>query len=81
MVTYEHLPAIRHQNEGLVAMARELGLPSNTPFVFLCECRDSSCSDLVKLALTEYETQRRELGFIVCEGHRPPAPAFALAGS
>lgn len=66
------LSAIRTENDGLFATTRELGLPADAPFVFLCECADPFCTDYVTLTLAEYDEQRLEQGFVLCDGH--PAP-------
>lgn len=71
------LAAIRDQNDGLLAITRELGLPGEAPFVFLCECADPFCTDYMKLTVGNYNEQRRERGFAICPGHRvPEASAF-----
>jgi hypothetical protein len=69
------LPTIRHQNDGLFAVTRELGMRKDAPFVFLCECGDGFCDDHVKLTLGEYSTHRREHRSILCLGHLAPRAA------
>ena len=62
--------AIRSQNDGLVATVKALGLPDDAPFVFLCECGDPFCIDLVTLTVGECAVRRGEGGFLLCPGHR-----------
>jgi hypothetical protein len=64
--------AIRHQNEGLAATARELNVSASAPFAFLCECNDSFCTDYVRLTLSQYNEARDDDRVILCPGH--PAP-------
>jgi hypothetical protein len=65
------------ENEGLLAITRELGLPSDAPFVFLCECADPLCTDYVKLTLAEYDERRSRDGCVTVPGHRVPAQPTA----
>jgi hypothetical protein len=64
----------RHQNDSLVATARELGIPNDAPFVFLCECCEDFCSDYVKLTIAEYVSGRRERAPVLCPGHLAARP-------
>jgi hypothetical protein len=61
-------PTIRHQNDSLFVSARELGIRDDSPFVFLCECRDDLCTEYVKLTIAEYAV-RREAGAVLAPGH------------
>jgi hypothetical protein len=52
--------AVQRENDSLSAVARELAMPRDAPFVFLCQCHDAFCNEYVKLTLAEYDAQRRE---------------------
>jgi hypothetical protein len=58
----------RQANETLGKKRQELDLDGRTPF--LCECEDSTCTELVNLAFGEYEHVRsRPNWFLVAIGH------------
>jgi len=74
LASTRHQDGKRHQNDSLFATARELGIPNNAPFVFLCECYDDFCSDYVKLTIGEYGGRRREQTPLLSAGHRAVRP-------
>ncbi len=46
--------------------------PSELP-VFVCECADTNCGDLIRLSLTQYEDVRRHpTHFFLVPGHEDP---------
>ncbi len=58
----------REANEKLGIKRQDLELGGATPF--LCECGDSSCTELVRLSLEQYEHVRaRANRFLVAPGH------------
>jgi hypothetical protein len=58
----------REANEKLGEKRQELDLHGRTPFV--CECGDSTCTELVRLALEDYEHVRSHpTWFLIAAGH------------
>jgi hypothetical protein len=58
----------REANETLGEKRQKLELDGRTPF--LCECEDPTCTELISLALEEYEHVRsRANWFLVAAGH------------
>jgi hypothetical protein len=58
----------RQANEALDAKRDELAVDGRTPY--LCECEDPACTELVRLALADYEHVRsRANWFVVAAGH------------
>jgi len=74
LATTRHQDGRRHQNDNLFATARELGIPNDAPFVFLCECYDDFCTDYVKLTVAEYASRRREHASLLSSGHLAARP-------
>lgn len=58
----------RQANEALDAKRDELAVGGRTPY--FCECEDPACTELVRLALADYEHVRsRANWFVVASGH------------
>jgi hypothetical protein len=58
----------REANEKLGEKRQELELAGRTPF--LCECEDPTCTELIRLALPEYERVRSHANwFLTVAGH------------
>jgi hypothetical protein len=58
----------RQANEALDAKRDELAVGGRTPY--FCECEDPACTELVRLALADYEHVRsRANWFVVVSGH------------
>jgi hypothetical protein len=58
----------REANEKIGEKLHELALDGRTPY--LCECEDPTCTELIRLALEEYEHVRsRANWFVVAAGH------------
>jgi hypothetical protein len=58
----------REANEKLGDKRQELGLAGRTPF--LCECGDPTCTELIRLALEDYEHVRSHANwFLIAAGH------------
>ena len=67
----ENETRFRLANEGIEARATELGFHLRDDLVlFLCECGDDRCTELILLSLVEYETVRaNSLHFACKRGH------------
>jgi hypothetical protein len=64
----ENNSRFREANERIGAVAGEQALHRNVPFI--CECADTSCVELVRMSLAEYERVRaRATVFLVASGH------------
>jgi hypothetical protein len=64
--------AFRAANNGIDEAARSLDADFQVPFI--CECADASCTELVRLALPEYEQIRaHEFWFLNAPGHQKAA--------
>lgn len=58
----------REANEKLGEKRHELGVGGRTPY--LCECEDPTCTELIRLALADYEHVRSHANwFLVAAGH------------
>jgi hypothetical protein len=67
----------REANERIAASADEYRLPDRVPF--LCECADTSCTEIVRLSLDEYEAVRSDpTHFFNAPGHDAAAGAAAM---
>jgi hypothetical protein len=59
----------REANEKLGEKRQELDLDGRTPF--LCECGDPTCTELIRLALEDYEHVRSHASwFLIAAGHQ-----------
>jgi hypothetical protein len=66
----------RNANEGIQEAARDYGSDDILPFI--CECSETSCMELVRLTLGEYEAVRAQsTHFISAPGHYRAAAAWA----
>jgi hypothetical protein len=67
----------RDANDKIGERAEALDIVSE-PVPFLCECADSSCTDVILLTLEEYSRVRQnELRFIDAPGHDAAAGGWA----
>jgi hypothetical protein len=58
----------REANETLGEKRHKLAVAGRTPY--LCECEDPTCTDLIRLALADYEHVRSHANwFLVAAGH------------
>jgi hypothetical protein len=59
----------RSVNEEIQSLAERHGTDSHE-YDFICECSDTSCTEKVRLTLTEYEHVRADPSrFVVAKGH------------
>ena len=66
----------REANDGIGDVAAEYGMTGLIPFV--CECADPNCRELVRLALEEYQSIRRDPRlFVNAVGHQQAAQGWA----
>jgi hypothetical protein len=64
----------RDANEQIEQAAEEYGLRGPTPFI--CECAESTCSEILHLSVDEYEAVRAApRQFVVAPGHHAAAGA------
>jgi hypothetical protein len=65
----------RAANEEIEDAAENLGEKGEIPFI--CECGDPSCTELVRVELTEYERIRSSpVSFFVVPGHEDVAGSY-----
>jgi hypothetical protein len=58
----------REANERLDEKRHELDVDGQTPY--LCECEDPTCTELIRLAIADYEHVRSQANwFLVAAGH------------
>jgi hypothetical protein len=66
----------REANEKLGEKRQELDLHGRTPFV--CECGEPTCTELVRLALEDYEHVRSQANwFLIVAGHHAQSARMA----
>ena len=66
---YESVFVRYQENERLRTTANALGVRSDTPFIFVCECSEPSCLANVRLTLAEFDVRRNANNSIVAPGH------------
>jgi len=62
--------AASRENDQLLVTLREAGRPEDAPAIFLCECRDPDCVEVLKLTVAEFAKRRRERSPVLCDGHQ-----------
>ena len=67
------VPAARQENDCISKTVRGLAPLQTAALVFLCECDDPFCTELVRLTLNEYDGRRRRDGLILHPDHRDAA--------
>ena len=70
----ENETRFRRANEELRDEWEEMGLPAERKTLFLCECGDMKCTEVIRLRRDEYEAVRSDANtFFVVPGHDDPA--------
>ncbi|HVM16331.1 MAG TPA: hypothetical protein VM290_01955 [Gaiellaceae bacterium] len=66
----ENEARFREANEGLVEEWQDMDVPPSERTMFICECGNADCREIIRLTLDEYRAVRRDpYAFAVVPGH------------
>jgi hypothetical protein len=78
----ENETIFRNANEGLRREWAELRRGPDDDVLFVCECGDITCREVIPMTLAEYEDVRADANtFAITTGHDDPATEEVLPGS